>query len=166
MDVKRLARDGVFTAVAVTIFVIELQIPELVPIPGVKLGLANIVTLAAMFLMGPADTAGILACRIILGGIFGGNLMAIAYSAAGGALAYLAALFLRKIVTSRQIWVASVFSALAHSLGQMAAAVAITATPSLALYLPAMLAISVVTGLLTGFAAQFAVARLGTLLRK
>lgn len=166
MSVKRLTRDGVFTAVAVTVFVIELQIPELVPIPGVKLGLANIVTLAAMFLLGPADAAGILAARILLGGLFGGNLMAVLYSAAGGAMAYLTALLLRRIVTPGQIWVVSVFSALSHSLGQMAAAVLITRTPGLALYLPAMLAVSVVTGLLTGFAAQFAVARLGNVLRK
>ncbi len=166
MDLKRLARDGVFTAVAVVIFVIELQIPELLPIPGVKLGLANTVTLAALFLLGPADAGAILACRILLGGVLGGNLMAVVYSAAGGAAAYLTALFLRGHVTERQIWVVSVFSALAHSLGQMAAAVAVTATPSLVLYLPAMLAASVVTGLLTGFAAQFAVARLGKIRRR
>lgn len=165
MNVKRLARDGAFTALAVIIFVIELQIPELVPIPGVKLGLANIVTLAAMFLLGPADAGGILAARILLGGIFGGNLMAVAYSAAGGTLAYLTAFLMRNVVTEKQIWAASVLSALAHSVGQMIAAVVITATPSLALYLPAMLAVSVVTGLITGFAAQFAVARLKKVLR-
>lgn len=166
MGIKRLARDGVFTAVALTVFVIELQIPELVPIPGVKLGLSNIVTLAAMFLMGPWDAGGILLCRIILGSIFGGNLMALAYSAAGGAAAYLASLLMRRIVTEKQIWAASVFSALAHSLGQMAAAVLITATPSLAMFLPPMLAISVVTGLLTGLAAQLAVERLEKVLGK
>lgn len=165
MNVRRLARDGVFTALAVIIFVIELQIPELVPVPGVKLGLANIVTLAAMFLLGPADAGGILAARILLGGIFGGNLMAVAYSAAGGTLAYLAAFLTRNVVTEKQIWAASVLSALAHSVGQMIAAVVITATPSLALYLPAMLAVSVVTGLITGFAAQLAVARLKKILR-
>lgn len=166
MGVKRLARDGVFAAVATVIFMVELRLPELAPIPGVKLGLANIVTLAALFLMGPADAAGVLCTRIVLGGVFAGNLMAVAYSAAGGAAAYLAALLFKKLVTERQIWVVSVFMALAHSLGQMAAAVLLTATPGLVVYLPPMLAAGVLTGLLTGFAAQFAVGRLGPILRK
>ncbi len=166
MSARRLARDGVFAAVATVIFMVELRLPELTPIPGVKPGLANIVTLAALYLMGPADAAGIACTRIVLGGVFAGNLMAVAYSAAGGAAAYLTALLMRKLVTEKQIWVSSVFMALAHCLGQMAAAVLLTATPGLTVYLPPMLAAGVVTGTLTGFAAQFAVGRLKPILRK
>ena len=58
------------TAIALTIFMVEAQIPAPVPVPGVKLGLANIVTVYAMFLLGPADTFCILLCRIFLGSLF------------------------------------------------------------------------------------------------
>ena len=72
-DAKRLARLGILTAVALIIFIVELQIPNPFPIPGVKLGLANIVTVYAMFALGPLDTIAILLVRIILGSVFAGS---------------------------------------------------------------------------------------------
>ena len=105
MKTKRLTRISMLTAVALTIFVVELQIPAPVPIPGVKLGLANIVTVCAMFLFGPADTALILAARILLGSFFSGRITSLFYSLAGGTLCYLIMLLLRRIVSERQIWV-------------------------------------------------------------
>ena len=80
---------ALLTAVALTIFMVELQLPALAPIPGVKLGLANIITVYAMFVLGPRDTACILLVRILLGSIFSGQLMALFYSLAGGLLCYL-----------------------------------------------------------------------------
>lgn len=166
MSIRRLCRDAVLTAVALTIFIVELQLPELVPIPGVKLGLANIVTVTALFTLGPADALAILLCRIILGSLFSGNMMALLYSLSGGLLSFLVMLLLRKILTEKQLWAASVFAAAAHNLGQILAAVAVTATPSLMLYLPVLVVSGVVTGLFTGAAAQFAVKRLSGVLRK
>ena len=64
---KRLAVLAMFTAIALTIFVAEAQIPPVVPIPGVKLGLANIVTLIAMALLGRRQAGEILLVRIVLG---------------------------------------------------------------------------------------------------
>ena len=57
MNTKRLTYMALLTAVALTIFMVELQLPALAPIPGVKLGLANIITVYAMFVLGPRDTA-------------------------------------------------------------------------------------------------------------
>ena len=57
MRIKKIARLGLLTAIALTIFLLEAQIPPLVPIPGVKLGLANIVTVFTVFTMGPAAGA-------------------------------------------------------------------------------------------------------------
>lgn len=166
MDMKRLCRDAVLTAAALTIFIVELQIPDLVPIPGVKLGLANIVTVTALFTLGPADALAILICRVVLGSLFSGNMMALLYSLSGGLLSFLTMLLLKKILTVKQLWAASVFAAVAHNLGQILAAVAVTATPSLMLYLPVLIVSGVVTGLFTGAAAQFAVGRLSGVLRK
>ena len=66
---------------------------------------------------------------------------------------------LRKILSNQQIWVAGCLGAIAHSIGQMLMAIAITGTPGLAVYLPIMIVCSVVTGLFTGLCAQFLVNR-------
>ena len=79
MKTKRLTRVAMLTAIALTIFMVEAQIPAPVPVPGVKLGLANIVTVYAMFLLGPTDTFCILLCRIFLGSPFSGQLMTLFY---------------------------------------------------------------------------------------
>lgn len=154
MKAKKIAQLGVLSAVALTIFMLEAQIPPLIPIPGVKLGLSNIVTVFAVFAMGPWEGAAILAVRIFLGATFAGNFSSILYSAAGGLLSIAVTMGLRKILTKNQLWVAGVFGAASHSVGQMAAAVAITATPELLIYLPVMIAIGIFTGLFTGLCAQ------------
>ena len=154
MNTKKLTRMALLTAIALTIFMIEAQIPPLVPIPGVKLGLSNIVTVFTVFRMGAGEAAAVLFVRIFLGAVFSGNMSTIFYSAAGGTLAILLTIGLKKILTLRQIWVAGVLGAIAHSLGQMLAAVVISGTPGLFIYLPIMIVCSIVTGLFTGLCAQ------------
>lgn len=154
MKTKKIVQLALLTAVALILFVIEAQIPAIVPIPGVKIGLANIVTVFAVFAVGSKQAAAVLFCRVFLGAVFAGNFSTIFFSAAGGACAIAATIGLKRVVTRRQLWVAGCLGAIAHSIGQMAAAVAITQTPSLLLYLPVLIAISVVTGCFTGLCAQ------------
>ena len=89
MKTKKLTLMALLTAIALTIFMIEAQIPPVVPLPGVKLGLANIITVFAVFALGPGEAAAILFCRVFLGAVFAGNFSSIFYSAAGGTLAVL-----------------------------------------------------------------------------
>ena len=159
METKNLTRMALLTAIALTIFMVEAQIPALVPVPGVKLGLSNIVTVFAVFAMGPKDAAAILFARIFLGAIFAGNFSTIFYSAAGGFCAILMTILLRKILTRKQLWVAGVCGAIAHSIGQMAMAIALLETPGLIAYLPIMIVASIISGTFTGFCAQFLVNR-------
>lgn len=166
VKIRKLARMALLTAVALTIFLVEAQLPQLLPVPGVKLGLANIVTVYAVFTMGPGEAALILAARVLLGSIFSGQMMSLLYSAAGGVCAILVAILLRKILRKNQIFVAGILGSMAHCLGQMAVAVAVTATPGLAAYLPVMLACAMVTGLFTGLCAQFLAGRLGKITKK
>lgn len=154
MKTKKLVLLALFTAIALTIFMVEAQIPALVPIPGVKLGLANIVTVFVVFAIGAKEGAAVLACRIFLGAVFAGNFSTIFYSAAGGALSILVTIGLKRILTHRQLWVAGALAAIAHSAGQMIAAILISGTPGLIVYLPVMMAISIVTGTFTGLCAQ------------
>lgn len=158
--VERLTRMGFLTALALIIFFVEAQIPPLVPIAGVKLGLANIITVYAMFGLGPRDTFCILLCRIFLGSIFVGNAMTIFYSLAGGIMCYLVMYIMRKIVTRQQIWVCSVLGAIAHNIGQVVVAVIIADTTQLFLYLPVLVSSGILAGLFTGLCAQFIVKRM------
>ena len=159
MKTRKLTVMALLSAIALTIFAIEAQIPALVPIAGVKLGLSNIVTVYAVFALGPWEAVAILFVRIFLGAVFAGNFSTILYSLAGGGLAILITIFLRRILQEEQIWVAGVLGAVAHSIGQMGMAVLISGTPSLAIYLPVMIVCSIVTGLFTGLCAGFLVKR-------
>lgn len=159
MKAKKLTLLALLTAIALTIFMIEAQIPPIVPIPGIKLGLSNIVTVFAVFAIGWKEAALILFVRIFLGAVFSGNMSTIFYSAAGGVLAIFVTIGLKRLLQPRQIWVAGVFGAVAHAIGQMVAAVIISGTPSLAIYLPVMIVCGVVTGLFTGLSAQLLVNR-------
>lgn len=159
LKVRKLTLMALLTAMALTIFMIEAQIPALVPIPGVKLGLANIVTVFAVFVLGPKEAALILTARVFLGAVFSGNFSTIFYSGAGGLCAVLVTIGLRKILTLTQLWVAGALGAIAHSVGQMAMAVAITGTPGIVAYLPMMIVCSIITGVFTGLCAQLLVNR-------
>lgn len=155
MNTRKLTTLALLSAIALTIFVIEAQLPAPVPLPGVKLGLANIVTVFTVFAFRGRDGAAVLFTRIFLGAVFAGNFSTILYSAAGGLLAILATIALKRILTVRQLWVAGALGACAHSIGQMAVAVAVTQTPELLIYLPVMLLCSIFTGVFTGLCAQF-----------
>ena len=155
MKTKKITQLALLSAIALTIFLLEAQIPPLLPVPGIKLGLANIVTVFTVFALGSREGILVLAVRIFLGSIFAGNFSTIFYSAAGGFLAILATIGLKRILRQDQLWVAGCLGAVSHSIGQMLMAVVLTGTPSLLLYLPMMIGVSILTGLLTGLSAQF-----------
>ncbi len=160
MKPRRLAELAVLTAVALIIFIIELQIPNPFPIPGVKLGLANIITVYAVYHYRAYETAMMVAVRLLLGSIFSGNIAALLYSASGSVCCLLGMLLLRKIIDERHLWLASVFGAVLHNTGQMLAAVAVTQTAQLFAYYPFLLVSGCLAGAFTGLCAQFIVPRL------
>lgn len=161
MKAKRVALLGLLTAIALTIFLLEAQLPPVVPIPGVKLGLANIVTVFAVFALGAWEGAAVLACRVFLGAVFAGNFSSILYSAAGGLCAILATVGAKRVLKENQLWAAGCLGAVAHSVGQLLAAVAVTRTAAVLSLLPVLVIISIFTGLFTGLCAQFLVKRGG-----
>ena len=160
MKTKKITLTALLTAIALILFVVEAQIPVLVPVPGVKLGLANIVTVYAMFALGPGPALLILICRVVLGSLLTGQMMGLLFSLGGGLLCYLSMLVVRRLVTARQIWAASAVGAVFHNIGQILVAIAVTGTSALVFYLPILLISGIVTGVFTGLAAQLVVNRL------
>ena len=160
MNVKKLTRLALLTTIALIIFMVEAQIPPPIPIPGIKLGLANIVTVYAMFALSPGDALAVLVCRVFLGSVFSGQLMTLFYSMGGGLLCWLVMLLLRRLLSKKQLWVAGVFGAMFHNVGQILVAIALTRTPGLIAYLPVLLVSGILTGAFTGLCAQFLLAQL------
>lgn len=158
--VRKLTELAVLTAVSLIIFVIELQIPNPFPIPGIKLGLANIITVYAVYHYKAHEVAMIVTVRLILGAVFGGNYMALIYSAAGAFLCLLGMLLLKRWIDEGHLWIASVLGAVLHNTGQMIAALLILRTPQLLLYYPFLLVSGCLAGAFTGLCARFVTARL------
>jgi heptaprenyl diphosphate synthase len=157
---KRLTTDALLLTAALIIFIIEAQIPPVVPVPGVKLGLANIITVYAIRRVGPKDAFLILIARIILGSVFAGQMVSFLYSLGGGLLCFAAMLLVRRILKEDQLWVASVIGAIFHNIGQTIVAIAVFGTVNVAFYFPVLLLSGIVTGVFTGVAAQALVRRM------
>lgn len=160
MNVKRLTELALLSAAALIIFVIELRIPNPFPIPGVKLGLANIITVYAVFRYRPSETAMIVTVRLLLGAVFSGNPSALLYSASGAIFCLCGMLLLRRILPEKQIWLCSVIGAMLHNIGQITAAVIIMQSFGVAAYLPVLLVTGSLAGAFTGLCTQLLLNRI------
>ena len=160
MNIRRLTELALLSSVALIIFVIELRIPNPFPIPGVKLGLANIVTVCAVFRYRPSETAMIVTVRLLLGAMFSGNPSALLYSAAGALACLCGMLLLRRILPEQQIWLCSVIGAMLHNVGQITAAVIMMQSFGVIAYLPILLVTGSLAGAFTGLCAQLVLHRI------
>lgn len=122
-----------------------------VPLPGVKLGLANIVSLAALYLLGGRSAYIILALRCILGSAFGGGFTSLMFSLTGGTLAMLVMALSRRL-PFLSIYGVSILGAAAHNIGQICAAMVLMHSVYIGAYLPYLLAVGLFTGFATGAA--------------
>ncbi len=152
---RKLVFMALLTALELTIWVIEAQIPAPVPVPGIKLGLASVITLAAMASLGRREAGCILLARILLGALFAGSASALLFSLTGGIVSWCVMAALLGLFPEKLMWVVSVFGAIGHNAGQLLAAVLVTGTPGILWYGPALLAAAIVTGVFTGLGAMY-----------
>lgn len=152
INTKKLALGAVLTALALGLSTIENLFPVtlLVPLPGVKLGLANIVTVFALYELGAVPALTILVARCLLGSLFAGNASALIFSMLGGLTAMLVMILLKQL-SGLSIFGVSIGGAAAHNVGQIAAAMITLGNTMVLGYLPFLLGISLLTGTLTGF---------------
>ena len=151
LTTRNIALCAVLAALALGLSTLEGLFPLslIVPLPGVKLGLANIVTVFALYQLGAGAALAILLTRCLLGGLFAGNVSAMLFSLLGGVTAMLVMIALRRC-RRLSVYGVSVGGA-AHNIGQMAAACITLGSTMVLGYLPFLLAVSLVTGTLTGF---------------
>lgn len=157
---RRLTRCAVLTALALAISVCEGLVPLsiLIPLPGLRLGLANLVTVYALCRLSGREALGILVSRCLLGAIVGGNLTALAFSLTGGLLA-LGTMWVLLRVPGLSLFGVCIAGAAAHNTGQILAAMGVLASPAIAVYLAPLLLASIFTGAVTGAASILLVRR-------
>ena len=157
---RKMTLLALFTTIALTIFILESAIPPLVPIPGIKLGLANIVTLILIVNGTWRDALCVLLMRIVLGSIFAGQMMSFFYSLAGGLLCLLIMALLHRFLGEKLLWFTSIFGAIAHNMGQIMVAMIVLGSAYVLYYVPFLVLSAIITGLFTGLCAQFLHGRL------
>ena len=150
---KKVARMGVFIALAMIFSYIEVLIPFNFGIPGVKLGIANIVTVTSLYMFSTGEAFGISVIRIVLMGILFGNGMSLLYSLAGGLLSFLAML-LGKKTNWFSIMGVSMAGGVFHNVGQILAVMLVMKNTMFVAYLPVLFVAGVVTGYLIGLLAN------------
>ncbi|MBQ9899242.1 MAG: Gx transporter family protein [Ruminococcus sp.] len=159
MRTRRLTELALLTAAALIVFIIELRIPNILPIP-VKLGLANIFTVYAVYRYPAKDVSLLVFTRIALGTLFSGNFSAIIYSMAGAVLCLVGMLLIKRVIPINYLWLCSIIGALLHNTAQIAVAVLLTGTPAVLVYYPVLIAAGCIAGLFTGLCAQYMLNRL------
>lgn len=131
----RVCRCALMAALALALAALESLIPVPMPVPGMKLGIANVVTAAAAFWLGPVDVAVVLGVRIVLAAFLTGQLATLPFSIVGGACALAVTLAFVRFSSPNRVRLAAMAAAVAHNIGQIAVAVAVTGTPEIAFYL-------------------------------
>jgi len=150
---KKTAYMGIFLALALICSYIETLIPFHIGIPGVKLGLTNIVIVWALYLLGAKEALAISVMRIVLSGMMFGNAFSIAYSLAGGLLSFIVMFLLKKTGKFKCVSV-SIAGGIFHNIGQLLVAAAIVQNLSVFYYIPVLFISGTITGLVIGVISQ------------
>lgn len=156
---KKVAFLGIFLALALIFSYVESLIPINFGIPGMKLGLANIVIVILLYCMGPKEAYGVSVARVILAGFLFGNLFSILYSLAGALLSLTVMLLLKK-TEKFQILSISAVGGVCHNIGQLFIAAWTVENLNIFYYLPVLLIAGLITGIVIGLISQEIVVRI------
>ena len=155
---RELARFALLVALAMVLSWLESLVPLSLTVPGVKLGLANLVVIFALYKLGPRQAAVISLVRVLLITFTFGNAFSFAYSLTGAALSFVVMLLLKKTGKFSLLGV-SIAGGVCHNIGQILVAMAVLGTADLLCYLPALLLAGTVAGVCIGAARALVISR-------
>lgn len=161
---QKVAYMGLFLSLALVCSYIEAMIPFSFGIPGVKLGITNIVVVLMLYCIGTKEAFGISLFRIILAGFMFGTGFSIIYSLAGGLLSFIVMVILKKTNKLKVISI-SVAGGLFHNIGQITVAAIIVDNYNILFYIPVLVIAGTVTGFLIGILSQEVILRIGNRLK-
>ena len=149
MNTTKISKMGILVSLAMIFTYIEVLFPISIGIPGIKLGLANLVVVTGLYIFGPIDVLLISVVRIILMGILFGNGASVMYSLAGGLLSFLIMLIFKKVGRFSVISV-SICGGVFHNVGQIAVAGFMLHNSAIITYLPVLIVAGFITGCAIG----------------
>ncbi len=159
MKTKKVAFLSMCIALSMILSYFESLIPPLVAVPGVKVGLPNLVMVFMLYKIGPFETAVVSIIRVILVGILFGSPLSMIYSLAGAALSLIGMILLKKTNLFAPVTV-SVVGGILHNVGQIATACFVMDTAQIAYYLPVLLITGTIAGIIIGYVAALILKRL------
>lgn len=159
------AQYGMLIALAFIFSYLEAVIPIPIPVPGVKLGLANLVTIVGLYTVGVKGTAVVSLIRIVLVGLTFGNMFSMVYSLAGGSLSLLLMILCKKNNWFSQTGV-SIIGGIGHNVGQLIIASIVVQTTGVFYYLPALLVAGVIAGAVIGLLGGMVTERIQGIVKK
>ena len=160
---NRVAYFGVFTALALIFSYIETLVPISFGIPGVKLGLANLIIVIALYKIPLREVYVLSIVRVLLSGVLFGNYFSIAYSLAGGLLSLTVMALLKKAGGFSVIGI-SIAGGVFHNIGQLIVAAVVVETFSVTYYMPVLLVAGLITGFLIGVVADQVLRRISDIM--
>ena len=155
MDTKKIPYYGLFAALAILMGYVEMMIPVPIPIPGVKLGLANVIIIIMMYFMDTKSAFFVSLIRVLLSGLLFAGFAGLLYSLAGAMCSFAAMALLKKTGKFSIVGV-SLAGGVFHNVGQVAVAAMVVENVKMMYYLPFLLLSGVVTGILIGIVAKTA----------
>ncbi len=155
MNTKKIVSLALFTALALILSLVESALPPLAPIPGIKLGLANIITLIVLLNYTARDAFLVLLVRVLLSSLFTGQAIYFLYSLSGALLCFASMWLVNKLLQNHFVFLTSMVGSIFHNTGQVLMAILLTKTFGVAAYLPILLVSGVLTGLFTGLCAYY-----------
>lgn len=161
MRSRKIAQIGMLVALAMVFSYLESLVPVSLGVPGIKLGLSNLVTVFALYQLSIPEAFGISLVRIVLCGITFGNLSTMMYSLAGGMLSFLVMVLLKK-TKKFSVYGVSIAGGVSHNVGQLLMAASILQTGVLIYYFPFLLLAGIVAGAAIGFLGGIIIKRLSS----
>ncbi len=159
MKTKKLVTLAVTVSVAMILSFVESRIPAFVAIPGVKVGLANIAVIFALYKMGWREAIAVSVIRVLLVALLFGSVVSLAYSIAGAIISLSLMILLRKIGIFTEVAV-SVVGGITHNIGQILIAFLLLETKVVFYYLPFLMVSGVIAGIAVGVAAALLIKRI------
>lgn len=159
MNSRKISLYGLFIALAFIFSYIESQIPIPFPVPGIKLGLANLVVIIALYGMGTKEAFVLSIVRILLVGLAYRDPSTLIFSLAGGLLSWLLMALFKKLKLFSMVGV-SIIGGIAHNVGQIAVAILYVNNAGLIYYLPVLMISGVISGMLIGILGAVTIKRL------
>lgn len=158
MNSRKITFLGLFLALAFVLSYIEYMLPLNIGIPGAKVGIANLAVMVTLYTVGEKNAIALSIIRVVLVGLTFGNLSMMMYSLAGAALSLLAMMIAKK-TGKFSICGVSVLGGVFHNVGQITVAIFVLETESLFYYLPFLIIVGTVSGVIIGLVSNLITVR-------